>query len=222
MTTEEEQPFAPSILCVEDEPAAREQMFKLLRRRGREVAVANNGKEGLDLFRRQPFEVVVTDVRMPVMDGLTMARQMKEACRDVKIIVTTAFTDLSYLMDAIDLGVDQYVLKPVEIDRLLAAVDRCGENIAIRNQARRYQTERDKLLAELQVALDKVKLLSGFLPICASCKRIRDDQGYWQQIESYIRDHSEAEFSHGICPDCARKLYPEVFGTNSGLNNDQP
>jgi hypothetical protein len=65
------------------------------------------------------------------------------------------------------------------------------------------------LIAELQGALAKVKLLSGFLPICAACKKIRDDKGYWKQIESYIRDHSEAEFSHGICPDCAKKLYPE-------------
>ena len=66
-----------------------------------------------------------------------------------------------------------------------------------------------ELVGELQNALSRVKLLSGFLPICASCKKIRDDKGYWSQIESYIRDHSEAEFSHGICPECAKKLYPE-------------
>jgi hypothetical protein len=64
---------------------------------------------------------------------------------------------------------------------------------------------------ELKASLSKVRLLSGLLPICASCKKIRDDQGYWNQIESYIRDHSEAEFSHGICPDCAKKLYPEFY-----------
>ena len=62
---------------------------------------------------------------------------------------------------------------------------------------------------ELKEALDKVKLLSGFLPICASCKKIRDDKGYWNQIEIYIRDHSEAEFSHSVCPECAKKLYPD-------------
>jgi len=67
---------------------------------------------------------------------------------------------------------------------------------------------------KVQDALKKVKLLSGFLPICASCKKIRDDKGYWNQIESYIRDHSEADFSHGICPECARKLYSEL-----NLNN---
>lgn len=62
--------------------------------------------------------------------------------------------------------------------------------------------------ADLQRSLAKVKMLSGMLPICSSCKKVRDDQGYWNQIESYIREHSEAEFSHGICPECARKLYP--------------
>lgn len=63
---------------------------------------------------------------------------------------------------------------------------------------------------ELEEALGKVKLLSGYLPICASCKKIRDDRGYWQEVESYINNHSEATFSHGICPDCIHKLYPEI------------
>jgi hypothetical protein len=63
---------------------------------------------------------------------------------------------------------------------------------------------------ELQGALDQVKLLNGLLPICASCKNIRDDKGYWQSVESYISNHSEAQFSHGICPVCVRKLYPEI------------
>jgi PAS domain S-box-containing protein len=74
---------------------------------------------------------------------------------------------------------------------------------------KRIESDREKLIEDLQQAMSKVKLLSGFIPICASCKKIRDDKGYWNQIESYIRDHSEAEFSHGICPDCAKKLYPE-------------
>ena len=64
--------------------------------------------------------------------------------------------------------------------------------------------------AELQKALDDVKLLSGLIPICANCKQIRDDKGYWQSVENYISQHSQAEFSHSICPDCVRKLYPEL------------
>lgn len=70
---------------------------------------------------------------------------------------------------------------------------------------------------ELKDAFSKIKILSGFLPICASCKKIRDDKGYWNQIESYIRDHSEAEFSHSICPECAKKLYPNLFDENGNL-----
>lgn len=75
-------------------------------------------------------------------------------------------------------------------------------------QHKLLEKEREKLIEELKNALDQVKQLSGLLPICASCKKIKDDKGCWRQIESYIRDHSEAEFSHGICPECVKKLYP--------------
>jgi hypothetical protein len=74
--------------------------------------------------------------------------------------------------------------------------------------------EKSKIISELQKALERVKTLNGLLPICASCKKIRDDRGYWNQIEAYIEAYSEAQFSHGICPDCARKLYPEYFRPN--------
>lgn len=73
------------------------------------------------------------------------------------------------------------------------------------------EEEREKLISELQEALAEIKTLQGILPICASCKKIRDDKGYWKQIESYIRDHSDAEFTHGICPECAKKLYPGLI-----------
>lgn len=74
----------------------------------------------------------------------------------------------------------------------------------------RYEKQRARNQKLIHEALEKVKVLSGFLPMCASCKKIRDDKGYWNQIETYIREHSEAEFSHGICPECARKIYPEM------------
>jgi hypothetical protein len=76
---------------------------------------------------------------------------------------------------------------------------------------KRAEAEREKLIAELQAALAEVKTLSGLLPICANCKKIRDDRGYWLQVERYIQEHSEAEFTHGLCPDCAQQLYPEFF-----------
>ena len=77
-------------------------------------------------------------------------------------------------------------------------------------ERKRAEEERTKLVHQLRESLAKVKTLTGLLPICASCKKIRDDTGYWNQIEAYIRDHSDANFSHGICPECARKLYPDV------------
>ena len=78
------------------------------------------------------------------------------------------------------------------------------------DERKRVEEEREKLINELQEALNKVKTLSGLLPICSSCKKVRDDSGYWNQIEVYIRDHSEADFSHSICPDCAKELYPDL------------
>lgn len=102
-----------------------------------------------------------------------------------------------------------------EIDLNLA--EKVGHQIAgaIANaqlfiERKRAEAEREKLIVQLQKVIGEVKQLSGLLPICASCKKIRDDKGYWNQIETYIRDRSEAEFSHGICPDCFKKLYPDI------------
>ena len=75
---------------------------------------------------------------------------------------------------------------------------------------RQVESEKDDLIIELQTALDEVKTLRGLIPICASCKNIRDDQGFWQQLETYISTHSDAVFTHGICPECVKKLYPEI------------
>lgn len=76
---------------------------------------------------------------------------------------------------------------------------------------RQTDKEKSEAIIDLHKALAEVKTLSGFLPICASCKKIRDDKGYWNQIEAYISEHSEAEFSHGICPECSKKLYPDIY-----------
>jgi hypothetical protein len=96
--------------------------------------------------------------------------------------------------------------------------DATGEIIAgimvVRNvdQRKKLEQERENLIHDLQEALANIKTLSGLIPICANCKKIRKDSGYWEQIESYICDHSEARFSHGICPKCAKELYPDFFG----------
>jgi hypothetical protein len=83
------------------------------------------------------------------------------------------------------------------------------------SERKQQEKEREALIDNLKTSLAKVRKLSGLFPICASCKKIRDDKGYWNQIEAYIRDHSEAEFSHCICPECTRKLYPEYYREES-------
>ncbi|MCI5209554.1 MAG: hypothetical protein D3910_12370 [Candidatus Electrothrix sp. ATG2] len=98
---------------------------------------------------------------------------------------------------------------------IINSLKEMNKRLAAEKELNQYKEELEELVEQrtekLQEAMSKVKILSGFLPICASCKKIRDDKGYWNQIESYIRDHSEAEFSHGICPDCAKTLYPDLY-----------
>jgi len=78
-------------------------------------------------------------------------------------------------------------------------------------ERKRIEKERETLIAELKDSLNRIKTLSGLIPICANCKKIRNDDGYYEQVEKYISDHSDAVFSHGLCPDCIKKLYPEFI-----------
>ncbi len=200
-----------TVLYVEDEPRAREAVREILKRVVRTVYVAENGKDGLDAFKQYNPDIVVTDIRMPVMSGLEMARKIREENKSKQIIVTTAHGDTDYFLAAIDIAVDQYILKPVQSDRLIEAIRKCADYVLREREVQKHNEEREKLILELQEANAKVKTLSGFFPICASCKKIRDDEGYWKQIETYISEHSEALFTHSICPECAKRLYPEYY-----------
>ena len=92
-----------------------------------------------------------------------------------------------------------------------------NETLRTENTVRRQtEVERDRLIQDLQKSLANVKSLSGLLPICAGCKKIRDDKGYWSQVESYVQEHSEATFTHGLCPDCIKKYYPELEDVRPG------
>jgi YesN/AraC family two-component response regulator len=197
-----------AVLYVEDEPTTRETVSAMLERQIRTVYQAGDGKAGLQAFKAHRPEVVITDIRMPVMGGLDMAREIRVLAPRTHIIVTTAHNDTDFFLDAIDIGIDQYVLKPVNRDRLFEAIRKCQEILGLERTITFKDAEQKRLIKELQQALASIKTLSGLIPICASCKKIRDDQGYWNQLEAYISEHSSAEFSHGICPDCAVKMYP--------------
>ncbi|MEW6218901.1 MAG: response regulator [Thermodesulfobacteriota bacterium] len=204
-----------SVLYVEDEAITRERLAALLRRRVREVHLAADGREGLEAFQEMRPDIVVSDIRMPRMDGLAMIAQMKRLEPTMRAIVTSAFSEVDLLLTAIELGVDGYIPKPVDSKRLLSLIMRCSETIRLRRAIEERDRAQQHLITELRQALAEIKTLQGILPICCSCKKIRDDQGYWTQVEAYLSQHSGLLFSHGICPDCAAKLYPEVFNSSA-------
>jgi CheY-like chemotaxis protein len=148
---------------------------------------------------------------MPAMDGIEVVRRVRQAAdldsHYVYIILLSQKTTQEEIVQGLEAGADDYIVKPYDLAELRVRI-RTGERI--------LELQRALIAAnqELRQALGRVKTLSGLLPICASCKNVRDDKGYWQQIEAYVRDHSEAEFSHSICPSCFDKLYPE-FNKNS-------
>ena len=196
---------------MEDDFITREEVGLFLRRRVRQLATARNGQEGLEQFRKVRPDLIVTDIRMPVLDGLQMARTIRSKDPNIPIIIVTAHSDIASMLNAIDIGIDQYVIKPIDTSKLIAAVVKCAEIIELRQAHQRFLSEREKLNDDLLKAIADVKTLQGILPICMFCKKIRDDKGAWQRIEVYIRDHSEAEFSHGVCDDCMKIHYGENF-----------
>jgi YesN/AraC family two-component response regulator len=200
-----------TVLYVEDDELTRAAVSAPLDRRVQTLLQAENGRAGLELFRLHRPGIVITDIRMPLMDGLMMAREIKALDEKTQILVTTAHNDTSYFLDAIDIGIDRYVLKPIDHEKLFSGLEKCMAAIQGDREKERHKQEREKLIAELQEALATIKTLHGILPICSSCKKIRDDKGSWTQIEAYISEHTDAEFSHGICSECAQKLYPEYF-----------
>ena len=158
-------------------------------------------------------DLILMDVLMPEIDGVQACRRIKQQAHlhDIPIIMVTAKNDLENLHEAFAAGAMDYINKPVKSVELLARV---ASAITLKKEMdcrKLRELELRRTNEELQQALREVKVLRGLIPICASCKKIRNDGGFWQQIEEYIGEHSEAEFSHGICQPCLKKLYPGVY-----------
>ncbi len=210
-----------SILYVEDDETTRGAIGSFLARRVERLFLAENGRSGLQAFKEQNPDLVLTDITMPNLDGLQMAREIKKDRPHTPVIITTAYSDTQYLMDAIEIGIDGYVLKPVDFTRLFEVLRRNLNVVELRRQELRHQEQQRRLLAELQEASHKIKVLSGLLPICAQCKKIRDDHGYWTQLEEYMLEHANVSFSHGLCPNCLKAIYPE-FEEPAGGSGKKP
>jgi response regulator RpfG family c-di-GMP phosphodiesterase len=152
------------------------------------------------------------DIQMPEINGIETCRRIKEVerFRDIPIIMVTAVAQREKLQLAFAAGAMDYINKPVNKIELRTRVGSALKLKQEMDSRKAREQELKKRTQELEQALKEVKVLRGFIPICASCKKIRNDQGYWQLVEAYIREHSEAEFSHGICPDCIKKFFPGV------------
>ncbi len=168
------------------------------------IGQAAHGRQAVELAQSLRPDVILTDIQMPDMNGIEAARLIQAQC-PTPVVILTAFAGPELLEEASAAGAGAYLVKPPDDDELERAI-----TIAIARHKDLMELRR--LNAALQEALQQVHTLSGLLPICASCKRIRNDRGYWQQVEEYIREHSNARFTHGICPECALKLYPGYLG----------
>lgn len=193
-----------TILVVDDHPATCKLLEDIL---GNDyhVLTAGNGRDALDLAWANPqIDLVLLDIVMPEMNGYEVCQQLKgdDRTSDTPVVFLTIMEEDHDEARGFSVGVSDYIVKPISRLRLLARV---------RNQLALHRKQRELELKnyELKVALDQVKALHGILPICSFCKQIRNDQGAWQRLEEYIQNHSEAEFSHGVCPKCAQEQYPE-------------
>ena len=191
------------VLIVEDEGIVALQVRTALEQRGFDVTdTCASGDTALESLAADPPDLVLMDVRLQgARDGIETAAAMR-ARSHVPIIFLTANSDSDTLRRARITDPYGYLLKPFNSKELGIAVD-----MALSRH--RMDEEKRQLTERLEEALAKVKLLSGFLPTCAHCRRIRDEGGAWVPMEAYVHRHSEAEFSHGICPDCRRTFYQE-------------
>ncbi len=189
------------ILIVDDDQSDAFLLERILGGAGyTSVSSTTNPVEVCELHRVNRYGLILLDLLMPGMDGFEVMEKLKEIEPEgyLPVLVITAQPD--HKLRALRAGAKDFISKPFELAEVLA---RAHNMLEVR-----------LLVAGLQEALEKVKLLSGLLPICAWCKKIRDDQGYWNAIEHYISQHSEAEFTHGICPDCRKKYDEENPGRN--------
>ncbi len=181
------------ILAVEDDPVARAILRQALIRLGHEVVDARDGVEAMKMLEKEPVRVIVSDWMMPEMDGLDLCRAVRgrvQADYVYFILLTGLQADVNNQREAIEAGVDDFLTKPLDLQEIWMRL-RVAERIL------RFATE--------------VRQLEAFLPICGYCKKVRDDQNYWQQIESYINERTGTDFSHSVCPDCyQRVVMPEL------------
>ena len=195
------------ILIVDDEPIVSRLLETSLTEWGYEVLAAPGGEEAWAILQRADApSLAILDWTMPEVDGLELCRRVRALGKPRKpyLIFVTAMARTQDIVTGLEAGADDYIVKPFNREELHARV-RVGARM-LDLQAALADRVRD-----LEDALARVKQLQGLLPICSYCKKVRDDRNYWQQVETYIEGHSDAQFTHGICPECRDKyVEPEL------------
>ncbi len=193
------------IMVVEDEWAIANDMQRCLKNQGYTVSsLAASGEEAVQKAEEHKPDLILMDIVLRgKMDGIEAAGQIRPLL-NIPIIYLTAYDNASVLERAKITEPFGYIIKPFEERELHTTI----EMALYKHKA---ELKMQTLIQQLEDALSKVKLLSGILPICAACKKIRDGKGCWKHVESYVQDHSEADFTHSICPDCSKRLYPKLY-----------
>jgi sigma-B regulation protein RsbU (phosphoserine phosphatase) len=202
------------VLIAEDSFASRSSLESMLRSWNYDVVAAQDGEEAWKLFQEADAPpLAVLDWMMPGLDGLEVCRRVRAQphLESTYLILLTARVDQEDIVAGLEGGADEYLTKPVNRDELRARVN-AGRRIA------ELQKNLSERVQELEGALSRVQQLQGLLPICSYCKKIRDDQNYWQQVDSYITSHAGVQFSHGICPEC----YETVMREHGGAKAETP
>ena len=195
------------ILIAEDDLMSQTMLKAMVVRAGYEPVTTGNGVDAHEiLIKPGAPKLAVLDWMMPGMDGVEVCRKVREIKSDepTYIILLTSRDDRKDIIYGLKSGANDYIVKPYDIEELQV-------RIGVGRKVVELQTSLAGRIMELRDALAQIKTLQGILPICMYCKKIRDDKQYWQQVESYVSTHSEAQFSHGICPDCYKKhVQPEL------------
>ncbi len=193
------------ILIAEDDNTSRIILQSLLKKWGHEVIAVSDGKQAWEVLQNEDApHLAILDWMMPGMDGPEVCREARNAFHDDPryIILLTALGGKENIVAGLEAGADDYLTKPFDAQELLARVQ-AGQRVVELQAALAHQ------IKELQEAMSHIKTLQGVLPICMHCRRIRTDPQSWQGLESYIQEHSDAQFSHGLCPECLEEHYPE-------------
>ena len=205
------------VLVADDEPVSRTVVAAMLRKGGYDVQVAADGEQAWSALQHPTAPALaILDWMMPGLDGVEICRRLRRTNTPTPtyVILLTSRDAAADIVEGLRAGADDYVTKPPDEDELLARISVGARVVSLQH------TLADRV-RRLEEALSNVKQLQGLLPMCSYCKRIRDDQNYWQQVESYISVHSGVQFSHSYCPECFdRYVKPQLY-TLDQLNDQK-